>query len=368
VKKIIISAVNVNIGGTAKILKDCLEYLSELSCTEDYEIVALVHKKEIAPFSNIRYIELPWAKKMWINRLFCEYIYMYFLSKSIGDIYLWLSLHDTTPNVKAHCQAVYCHNSFPFYKATFKDFFLNYKIVLFSLFSKYIYKLNLKRNQFVIVQQQWMRHEFMNYFNLKQDRIIVTPPKLQVNNLYEENIDKNELYKFIYPATPNSHKNFECLCEATKILESKVGKNRFHVYITITGEENKYSKWVKKKYGKIESLKFVGFLNRKLLYDYYAISDCLVFPSKVESWGLPISEFAFYKKPMLIADKMYAHETAAGSTKTIFFDPNDPNKLYNYMKQLYFKDQSFLKLIPTLDITPPTAYNWNELFKILLNY
>ena len=56
-KTIVVSAVNLRKGGTLTILRNCLEYLSTLAQTGDYRIVALVHKKELAFYPGIEYIE-----------------------------------------------------------------------------------------------------------------------------------------------------------------------------------------------------------------------------------------------------------------------------------------------------------------------
>lgn len=144
-KTIVVSAVNLRKGGTLTILRNCLEYLSTLAQTGDYRIVALVHKKELAFYPGIEYIEMPWTIRNWLLRLWCEYVTMYRISKQLSPVYLWFSLHDSTPNVKAQKRAVYCHNPFPFYQWKWRELFLNYKIVCFAWFSKYIYRINIHK-------------------------------------------------------------------------------------------------------------------------------------------------------------------------------------------------------------------------------
>ena len=80
-KTIVVSAVNLRKGGTLTILRNCLEYLSNLAVEDDYRIVALVHKKELAYYPHIEYIELPWAMRNWGLRLWCEYVTMYSISQ-----------------------------------------------------------------------------------------------------------------------------------------------------------------------------------------------------------------------------------------------------------------------------------------------
>lgn len=364
-KTIVVSAVNLRKGGTLTILRNCLEYLSNLAVEDDYRIVALVHKKELAYYPHIEYIELPWTIRNWGFRIWCEYVTMYQLSKQLQPVYLWLSLHDSTPNVKAERRVVYCHNPFPFYHWKWKELALNYKIVCFAWLSKYIYQINIHRNYRVLVQQQWIRQKFIEMFRLHKEQIIVALPVVPFLQKKVSPISSS-IYSFLFSSYGDIHKNFELICKATELLEKEIGKNKFQVLLSISGKENRYARWLHHQWGNVDSLKFVGFMSREKLYETYAQTDCLVFPSRVETWGLPISEFAAFDKPMLLADLPYAHETAAGSKLTAFFNPEDENKLKEQMKRLVNGDTSFLRPIPDLAIEKPVARNWAELFDLLL--
>lgn len=364
-KIIVVSAVNLNVGGTLTILRECLAYLSELARYGNYNIVALVHKKELAYYDNIDYIELPWAKKKWINRLWCEYVTMNRISKELGSVYLWLSLHDTTPNVKAERQAVYCQTSFPFYKWNWRDFTFDYKIPLFACFTRFAYRINVHRNRFLVVQQSWLRDGFSKMLGVDKKKIIVAPPS---NNRVKIVADKIELpcVTFLYAAAPDCHKNFEVICRAAGLLEKELGSGKFKVIITAKGDENRYTRYLYKKWNSVDSVCFVGYLNKSELYGYYQAAHCLIHASKVETWGLPISEFMETGKPMLLADLLYAHETAAGSKQTAFFPVTDAKTLKEEMKKIVLGDKTNLKNIPKIKLEEPQARSWEELFEILL--
>ena len=70
-KTIVISAVNLRKGGTLTILRDCLQYLSQLVQESDYRVVALVHKRELCDYDGIEYIEMPDIIKGWGKSLSC---------------------------------------------------------------------------------------------------------------------------------------------------------------------------------------------------------------------------------------------------------------------------------------------------------
>ena len=368
-KTIVVSAVNLRKGGTLTILINCLSYLSRLASKGEYRIIALVHKKELVDVSGVDYIELPWSIDSWFNRLKCEYITMNDISKEIGNVYLWISLHDTSPRVKAKRQVVYCHNSFFAYNWCFKQLLFNYKIVLFACFTRLIYRFNIKSNYKIVVQQNWMKKAFLNMFNLDSSDIIVARPEREKHNLITLNHNEKKIgdvYRFIFASSPDLHKNFEQLCEAARLLENEIGKDTFKVMITVAGDENRYAKWLYEKWSCVSSIEFAGFMDKPTLYKNYEMADCMVFPSKVETWGLPITEFAAYERPILVADLPYAHETAAGCDKVSFFNPDSPQELMLKMKALVLGDNSGLCKVDDLIIESPIAHTWEELFHKLL--
>ena len=363
-KTIVISAVNLVEAGTLAILKDCLQYLSTLASQGNYKIIAIVYDKKLAYYPNIEYVETQWPKKRWINRLWYEYVSMKDLSKKLGPVYLWFSLHDTSPSVIAERRAVYCHNSYSFYKWKMHDLIFAPKIALFAIFTKYIYKTNIRKNKYIVVQQEWFRNAMNKMFNINRERIVVAPPqKVPLADI--SSIIESQQYTFIFAGSPNSHKNFEVICRAAEML-SKEGVVDFQVNITVSGNENKYAKWLFENWGNVSNINFIGFQKKNELITLYENSNCLIFPSKVESWGLPISEFSSYDKPMLLSNLPYAHETAAGAKYVSYFNPESAIELARHMKLLINGDNSALASQDLINYDEPLANSWKDLFGILL--
>lgn len=362
-RSVVISAVNIRKGGTLTVLRDCLRYLSG---RPDLRVTALVHKRELCDFPGIDYIEIPWSIEGWGKRLKCEYRTMRGISEKLQPVDLWLSLHDTTPNVKAGRQAVYCQTSFPFLKVRLRDFLMDKKIPLFALFTKYAYRKNVRRNNYLIVQQNWLREGLSRMLRVDRKKFIVAPPKF-VNPPFGDTSSDEPVPMFLYPATPDCHKNFEDLCAAAERLEKKVGTDAFKVVLTIDGSENKYAAWLRRKWGHVASIDFHGFMSKDDLYAHYGKAACLVFPSRVETWGLPISEFKPAGKPMILADLPYAWESAAGAERVSFFKISDIDGLVRQMRLVISgKISNFVRIIPS---TPeaPFAPDWETVFSLLLN-
>jgi len=348
-RTIVVSAVNIRKGGTLTILRQCLEYLSK---REDVRVVALVHDRALCEYPNIEYIEIPWTTKSWFHRLWCEYMTMHRLSKQltgpstssgsvtagepVEPVDVWLSMHDTTPRVVAKKQEVYCHTSFPFLKWTLRDLWMDPKIPLFAMFTRFAYRINVHRNDCLIVQQEWFAEGLSGLLGVPRNRFRVIPPsrpEMVLNTEIVEAVPNN----FLYVSTADCHKNFETLCEAARMLE-KEGRE-FCVTITVSGDENRYAKWLHRKWGDVKSIKFVGRVKREEVFDLYRKSGVFVFPSRVETWGLPISEYmsANPKGTMLLADMPYAHETSRGAGDARFFPATDAKALAAMMRDCLSK-------------------------------
>jgi glycosyltransferase involved in cell wall biosynthesis len=101
------------------------------------------------------------------------------------------------------------------------------------------------------------------------------------------------------------------------------------------------------------------------VFELYGEADCLLFPSRLETWGLPITEFRATGKPMLVADMPYANETAGDYELVKLFDSDDAVALADLMVQAAKGEPIFGKL-PEARIAPPFARNWTELWGLLL--
>lgn len=363
-KHIVISAVNIRKGGTLTVLRDCLRYLSS---QHSLQVTALVHSSNLIGLEGIHYIEIPWSTKTWLHRLWCEYITMYKISKTLQPVDLWFSLHDTTPRVQARRQAVYCHTSFPFMKLKWRDWFMDVKIPLFRLLTRFAYKINVRRNNYLVVQQQWMRESLSRLIKYPQEKIIVAPPAFSLPDIPNIPV-QTESPIFFFPATADCHKNFETLCRAAELLQDSMNAPPFKLVLTIDGTENRYAASIKSRFGHVRSIDFHGYMSKQELYEYYAKTTCLVFPSRIETWGLPISEFKPTGKPMILADLPYAHETAEGAKQVIFFPETQALTLAVYMYTLLKKIAfGFIyETVPGSLPKHPYANNWEHLFNLLL--
>lgn len=364
-KTIVISGINIVDGGAKSVYDDLLNTIVNDKLYKKYNLIVLVSQKKLFKqfTAYFKIIEFPKSKKHWINRLYYEYFYFKRLSKQLHP-YIWLSMHDVTPNVIADKRYVYCHNPSPFYNMKLQEAKYGWKYYIFSKFYKYLYRINIHKNTAVIVQQNWIANAFKKMYHL--NNIIVAKPSISIKEISK--IDKkNKKTSFIYPSFPRPFKNFEILCEATKRLNQQKLRSKFEVIITLDGTENSYAKMLRQRYGTISNIRFIGLQSRENLYKYYSKCSCLVFMSKLETWGIPISEFKISSKPIITADLPYAHETAGNYMNIRYVNINSCLELASAMKDSIKQKKFVYSQKNMTEKTYPTADSWESLILKIFN-
>jgi|APSaa5957512535_1039671.scaffolds.fasta_scaffold73174_2 glycosyltransferase involved in cell wall biosynthesis len=365
-KKIVVSAVNLTEGGGRSIL---ISVLNALAQDTRFIVIAMVNNRlagDLIRATNIKYVSIPCAKKSWINRLLYEYIVSKGISKRLNPD-IWFSLHDITPNVITKKRYVYCHNISPFYKFRFSDIMLDYKFSIFVLLYKYIYKINIKKNQSVFVQQCWIAERLVEYFDVNNCVVALPEEVKEVNrsNFYSEsNFCQGNGVTFFYPTLPRTYKNLEIIFRSVCILRYKKVSG-YKVFVTVSEGENKYIENLVQKYGKLNEIIFCGRLNREEMNKMYSSSDVLLFTSKLETWGLPIREAMEFNLPVLLANHPYSQATSYGYDKVAFFDAESPQELSSIMNNIVtHHDYDIFKAnnhVPDCDKKFQKLYNWDML-------
>ncbi|MEC5212818.1 glycosyltransferase involved in cell wall biosynthesis [Polaromonas sp. CG_9.5] len=358
--RIVVSAVNLTEGGPLTVLRECLASAATVLPAE-WEIVALVNSADLIKEPRVRLISIPSSKKSWLNRLYWEWFGFRKIAHELKPN-LWLSLHDITPRLHAVRQAVYCHNSSPFYRISLREAIQDPSFLAFNQLYALLYRVFIRRNYCVIVQQDWLRSEFIR--RMGQLPIVVAHPSMRIDER-ASTPTPGSTFVFIYPALPRVFKNIETLCKAAQILASR-GISDFEVRLTLDGSENRYSRWLLTMYGKTAQVRFIGRQNKDEMVTQYREASAVVFPSKLETWGLPITEAKAQKRPLLVADLPYARETVGTYDLVSFFPAESAESLADLMESMV--DQTWQ---PTgnhrANPKAPFAADWASLWGILID-
>ncbi len=360
-KRLVISGINLVEGGTLTVFRECIS-AAALHLSKDWEVVVLAHDKSLIDATGVAVLEFPLSKRSWLLRLYYEWWYFGRLAKKLKPDF-WLSLHDMTPFIGSCPQAVYCHNPAPFYRITsFREVWQEPTLLMFNLFYRYLYGMGIHRNKYVIVQQDWLRREFERLFKVKN--VIVSYPLTavaQVKSTPEKPPKEN--FIFLYPALPRVFKNIQMLCEAVKILNLQ-GITGFEVRLTMDGSENRFAAYLTGQYAGTPNLAFIGRQSHRQMMEQYTDCDCVLFPSRLETWGLPISEAKSYGKPLLVAELPYAHETVGDYDKVAFVDSRSAADWAENMRCAMMGRQVF-SVAHIENPHEPFVRDWQALLKLL---
>lgn len=354
---VVVSAVNLVEGGTLAVLQDCLAAAARLP-SDQVRVTALVHRRELFPPSSVELMEFPGVKGSWGRR----YVFERQTSRELADTLrpdLWLALHDMTPTLPAGVrQAVYCHNPLPFLKHRPSDLWLDPKGVIHSMLYPSLYRQRIEKNACVIVQQSWLRDRFREaYFS---GPIVVARPESEG---IPNEARKLSGSRFLYPSFPRFFKNFQLLLDAWKLLQNDPQWDG-HLTVTLRAEEHRYAGWLQTRYGDLKGLTFSGQLTRAQMNQAYETNDCLVFPSRIETWGVPLTEARQHGLSVIAADEPYAHETLSGYLHSHFAPLGAPEAWASAM--LRFRNGTLNWTPRTERSEPPFAANWDELWQFLL--
>jgi glycosyltransferase involved in cell wall biosynthesis len=359
--RIVVSGVNLVDLGPLSIYRDALVALVE-ACGDRYEIFALVQRASLFNIPGVTFYEFPRVKGSWLRRLKFEYFDSLRLSRDIQPD-TWIAMHDITPRVECTRQFVYCHNPSPFYRFSIREAFLDPKFGVFVLLYRLLYRLFLKRNSAIIVQQDWIRREFIKRY--KARKVIIAHPTVASASIHPNPSESapGSPYRFLYPAHSRTFKNHELLLRAVRQLESQ-GVSGFEVLLTIDANSNRCGADLFRRYSDLHNVRWLGRLSRERVYELYGEVDCLVFPSKLETWGLPLTEFKTTGKPILAVDLPYAHETIGSYGRVVFFDEKEPTLLANTMEGAIQGTLPW-QTSTAIPIREPYASDWRALWESL---
>ena len=218
-------------------------------------------------------------------------------------------------------QTVYLHQSFQFapvkysfFRKEERSFAFRQHIVCWFI------KHNLHKADKVIVQTNWMKKAVAEWVHYPEEQIVVERPVF-VPLVSESKIEKlNNV--FFFPAHAYLNKNHQVIIEACKLLKKK-GINDYHVQFTFSPDSGIVAKKLFNEIQKEElPIEFIGHLDKKTLFQKYQTS-IMLFPSYVETFGLPLLESKTFGGRIIASNLPFAHEILDGYDSVTFVEWND---------------------------------------------
>lgn len=324
--KIMVFDVPAENGGALTVLN---QYYDAAIKDKSTEWIFVISTPRLEEGENVKIINYPWIKKSWFHRFYFDKFVAHKLVEKYG-VEEVLSLQNVIiPNVKVK-QTLYLHQPLPFVEKKYR-ITENFKFWVYqNIISKIIFK-SINEADKVIVQTKWIMNAAIERTSADENKFMIKQPELNVliKKSYDAEEKKDKL--FFYPASGLVYKNHEIIVKACMELKSRDISN-YRVFFTLKGDENKHIRMLRKiVIDKNLPIEFIGLLRMEDVYEYYSKS-VLIFPSYIETFGLPMLEAKMHNSPILASDCVFSHEILDGYNKVHFFNPFNSLQLVELMK------------------------------------
>lgn len=371
-KKIVfVNATAATEGGALTILKQFLEGVSIYSKKNiHYYIFCSLEELKVYKCKNIEIVSNVKGKK-WLDRIKWDLWGLYNWGKK-KDIRadLIISFQNTGINYYNDvAQLIYLHQSIPFFQAIKWNFFK--KDERFYWFRKNVYKeiikYSLRKNSYIIVQTEWMKNAVIEQFNWNPKKISAIKPNVEnipLEKVPEIDFNDNKFHIF-YPANTAKYKNHELIINALKYIKDSKPEIYKNLIIHFTFDKNLSDNrnteliGLAEKLQIIKHIRFEGKISYERVLSFYKSCDLILFPSYIETFGLPLIEAASFGMPILAADMNYTKEGIGNYKGVKFLDYNDSKLWAENTIDLYNKR---IKYTP-YNIKYNTS--WKDFFKLV---
>lgn len=312
-------------GGAVSILKYFYNIHKNDKANHYYYMLSVYSLDEV---ENITVINVPEVKQGWLSRLKFDYfgVRKYLDEYHIDEV---LSLQNTIIPCFKGKQIVYEQNALPFseYKYRFTE---DRKMWIYQNIIGGFMLRSIKKADQIIVQTEWMKHAISERVKGAYEKTIVEFPEVDILEGYQ--YSPQDQCVFFYPANSADFKNHQVIIDAALLLQ-KEGITDYSIVFTLNGNE---SAKIKKLFEIAENnninIQWIGALPREMVFEWYSKS-VLLFPSYIETVGLPIYEALSIGCPAILAEFAYTRNVANGFKNIKYFLYNDGNDLANCMKQ-----------------------------------
>jgi glycosyltransferase involved in cell wall biosynthesis len=312
-------------GGGWTVLRDLHRFAVNPRHTHDWLFV--LGPQELDEGDRVRIARFPRAKAGPLGRLWVEAVGV---GRAVRDFRpdVTVSLQNTLVLRVPGPQMVYLHQTLPFQTAYRFSFFRRREFesaVRQHLHGRLIRK-SVAAADGVFVQTEWMREAVSRSVSGRTPVVNVGLPGL-TDEVIEPEPSSGSASFFFYPAGPAVYKNFDRLHAAVRAATAAGAT----IHVKLTLEEHEFRRLARIRPAEpLDSYDFLGRITHAQVEALYRQS-ALVFPSYIETVGLPMLEARQHGRHIIASDRPFSREVLAGYPNVEFFDPFDPAALARAM-------------------------------------
>lgn len=356
---IIVNATALDSSGALTILKqffesipdDQFEYYVFINPGVNFDLkkpyIKIIHKNVKSLFK--RFIWDMFGIRRWLKENGCKPL-------------VSISLQNTNFRTKESIpNFIYYHNSIPFVNQFWNPFKKEERPLLFyKMIYPFFVKLFMNKNTEVFVQGLYIKKCFASFYNFPEEKIHVISPRFDLPVFQDEpppaiNYDKLNLF---YPATPFPYKNHQIIFDALSLLDKKLQK-KITLHLTCEKHELKHLSYSSET---LFEINYSGRIPFNKILGMYKVSDALLFPSYIETLGIPLIEAASFGLPILAADLPYSREALKSYEGVSYAQYNDAHLWKDEIQKLFSSKGK--RYIP---IKLEKTKSWEELFEIIIS-
>ena len=305
--------------GALAVLKSFYDYVCE-NDTEN-EWIFLISGEYLEPKDNIKVATYPGVKKSWMHKLWFDLFSGRKVINKYSPDYVLSLQNIITRGVKCR-SGVYIHQAIPFQSEKKFSFFKRDEMI-FAVYQHLIgsfIKSSARRADDVFVQTDWMKEAVAERSRVNADKISVV--RMSAVEFERSRSPRTSYNGFFYPAGfPAVYKNHDCIYKACSYLDRDGCE--YKVLLTLDKGPEPVSNRVE----------FIGAQNKSQMQKNYE-ENALVFPSYIETVGLPLIEARSVGTVILASDCAFSKEVLAGYENAYFFDPFRPESLAELMRRV----------------------------------
>lgn len=229
-------------------------------------------------------------------------------------------------------KSLYFHH--PFYSKSYKFLFKNgfYKFILFKIYvSMFIRNVDV-----VFVQTNTLLESVKKEFGVNPELM----PYFEDLSIYS-NDRKKKIYDFSYISLPNANKNFDLFLDSL-ILLNRMLKRKIKIILTIPNENSILIEKIKKLDDTNIEIVNIGRVSKQRVIEVLNSTQTLVFPSLIETFGLPLVEACQLGTFVVCSDLPYVYDVIVPSAT---FDAYSKEDIANTMLKSLEKKLTKPKII-----------------------
>lgn len=361
-KNIVVSAASLRMGGAVTIYNQFLEHLREEKA--DNKFFIFVNKVLQQPhIAGVRYYVIDIEarnKRNWFDNQGCKEI----LQQEGFNANAVISLQNTAVRcLHGLPQLVYYHQPLPFFTKQWNPFKKDERSkFLYKHFYLHFVKKSIDENVQFVVQTKFLKRGLVNRLGIDGSRVHVCFPDVELpeaESIEPYHFDENT-HNFIFPSLYSPHKSHIVLLKALSLLKHKKDLSQVRLYITVSKAEAPALYDFAEKKGLSENVVFMGKIPYKETLRLYKSADALLFPSTIETLGLPLLEAASFGLKIIAPDVDYAHEVLEDYEGVQYVKADDAEEWGSAIRYLLEHDK---KTFPSY--RPKTVKGWKEFFSMV---